>query len=111
MTEVEGSLFTTKDRARFDVRDDLPPTVHSRWNGTTGRWETPVDFQATSPIGKDAAQIVRDFQTVADATYLATKSRIDGGEDGLELPLAVAMGMAHQARQILQAINAKQVQS
>jgi hypothetical protein len=51
-----------------------------------------------------AAQIVRDFQTVADATYLATKSRIDSGEQGLEMPLAVALGMAHQARQILEAL-------
>ncbi len=52
------------------------------------------------------AQVARDYQTVADANYLSVKSRIDGGEEGSEVVLAVALGMSHQARQIVERILA-----
>jgi Lar family restriction alleviation protein len=39
---IESSAFSADEHKRFVIRDDVAPTVHSRRNEETRRWETPV---------------------------------------------------------------------
>lgn len=53
------------------------------------------------------AQVADDFATLADAAFLAWQEKARAGTDRMDIAGGCAIGMAHQARRIAEAIRAK----
>ncbi|MET1083787.1 MAG: hypothetical protein ABWY12_12185 [Burkholderiales bacterium] len=58
----EGSPFNVAEHGRFVIRDDVAPTVHSRRNEETRRWETPVGGRAPA-ISSQAVKLQEGQET------------------------------------------------
>lgn len=61
----EGSQFSEAEHERYAIVDDRSPTVYSRWNGTTGRWETPT-VRTPAPERTEPVEGVSTVDEIAD---------------------------------------------